>query len=66
LKIAFLVVTLVMSTCAALLFRSASGVAAGLATGTIVVSSVGLAYFAPWKSGSRASSVDITAGDLSE
>lgn len=66
LKIAFLVVTLASSTCAALLFRSASGVAAGLATGTTVVSSVALVYFAPWKAGSRASSVDITTGDLSE
>lgn len=66
LKIAFLVVTLVASVSAALLFRTASGVAAGLATGTILVSAFGLAYFAPWKARGRVSSVDIAAGAVHE
>ena len=66
LKIAFLVVTLVTSISAALLFRTASGVAAGLATGTILVSSFGLAYFAPWKARGRVVSVDVAAGAVNE
>ncbi|WP_156763398.1 hypothetical protein [Mycobacterium scrofulaceum] len=66
LKVAFLVVTLVSSGCAALLFRTASGVAAGLATGTILVSVFGVACFAPWKARGRVSSVDIAAGAVNE
>lgn len=66
LKIAFLVVTLVASLSAALWFRTATGVAAGLATGTILVSAFGLAYFAPWKARGRVASVDIAAGAVNE
>jgi hypothetical protein len=65
-KIATMLVTLVAATCAALLFRSASGVAIGLAAGTILVSSLGLVYYAPWKARTRVSSVDIAAGGFSE
>ncbi|MEB3980323.1 hypothetical protein OQ968_03490 [Mycobacterium sp. 663a-19] len=61
-KIAWMTVTLVTCTGAALLFRSASGVAVGLAVGSILVTSLGLAYYAPWEARTRASSVDITAG----
>ena len=63
-KIATMLVTLVVSTCAALYFRSATGVAVGLAVATILMSSLGLAYFAPWEARTRARSVDIAAGDL--
>lgn len=63
LKIASMVVTLIASACAALLFHTARGVAVGLAVGTILVCSVGLAYFAPWRARTRASSVDIAVGD---
>jgi hypothetical protein len=49
-KIAFAVVTLAASTGGALLFRSASGVAIGVAAAAILMSSVGLAYYAPRRS----------------
>jgi hypothetical protein len=65
-KIASMMVTLVASTCAALLFHSASGVAAGMAGATILVSSLGLAHYAPWQARTRASSVDIAVGDFNE
>ena len=65
-KVGSMMVTLVASTCGALLFHSASGVAVGLAVGTILVSSLGLAYYAPWEPRNRTSSVDIAAGDFNE
>lgn len=65
-KVVSMVVTLVASTCAAALFHSASGVAVGLAVGTILVSSLGLAYFAPWEVRTRTLSVDIAARDFNE
>jgi hypothetical protein len=65
-KVAHVVITLVTSTCAALLFHSASGVAVGLAVGTILASSLGLAYYAPWEVRTRASFVDIAVGDFNE
>ncbi|MGA7053828.1 MAG: hypothetical protein WBZ37_21675 [Mycobacterium sp.] len=65
-KIASMMITLVASTCAALLFHSASGVAVGLAVGTILASSLGLAYYAPWETRTRASSVDIAVGDFND
>ncbi len=49
-KIAFAVVTLAASTGGAFLFRSASGVAIGVAAAAILMSSVGIAYYAPWRS----------------
>jgi hypothetical protein len=66
LKIAWMMVTLVASTGGALLFHSARGVAVGLAVGTILVSSLGLAYYAPWEARNRTSSVDIAARDFNE
>jgi hypothetical protein len=54
------------STSAALLFHTAIGVAVGLAAGTILVCSVGLAYVRPWEVRTRASSVDIAAEDFNE
>jgi hypothetical protein len=65
-KIVATIITLITSTCAALLFHSATGIAVGLAVGTILVSSLGLAYYAPWEARTRASSVDIAAGDFNE
>jgi hypothetical protein len=65
-KVGSMMVMLVASTCGALLFHSASGVAVGLAVGTILVSSLGLAYYAPWEARNRTSSVDIAAGDFNE
>lgn len=66
LKIASLVVALTASTGAALLFHSATGVAVGLAVGTLLVSSLGLAYYAPWEARTRALSVDIAGGDFND
>lgn len=60
------VVTLAASTCAAVVFDSAIGVAVGLAVGTILCGSVGLALFTPWESRARASSVDIAGGKFNE
>lgn len=65
-KIAIMIVFLVSATCGALLFHSARGVAVGLAVGSILIGSLGLAYYAPWEARTRASSVDIAAGDLVE
>lgn len=64
-KSASMAVMLVASTCAALLFHSARGVAVGLAVGTILAASVGLAYYAPWTVRTRAS-VDIAPGAFPE
>ena len=58
-KIASTTVTLAASAGAALLFHSASGVAVGLAVTAILMSAVGLAYYAPWEVRARPSSVDI-------
>ncbi len=63
LKTASTVATLVASTSAALLFHNASGVAVGLAVGTILMASLGLAYYTPWEVRNRVSSVDIAVGD---
>lgn len=63
LKIASFAVTLTAAVCAVLLFHSARGVAVGLAVGTILVISLGLAIYAPWEVRARASSVDIAVGD---
>lgn len=63
-KIASTAVTLVASTGAALLFRSASGVAFGLTVTAILMSSVGLAYYAPWGSAYSPSSVGVAVGDF--
>lgn len=60
-KIVFMTATLSTSCCGALLFRSATGIAVGLAVGTILASSLGLAYFAPWEARKRTSSVDVAA-----
>jgi hypothetical protein len=63
-KIASTAVTLAASTGAALLFRSASGVAVGLAVAAILMSSLGLAFYGPWEVRTRAWSVGIAAGDF--
>jgi hypothetical protein len=65
-KIGSMIAALVGSTCGALLFHNASGVAVGLAVGSILVSSLGLAYYTPWEARTRASSVDIAAGEASD
>lgn len=48
-KIAAAVVTLAAATAGALLFRSANGVAIGVAAAAFVMCSAGLAYYAPWR-----------------
>jgi hypothetical protein len=48
-KIVSMMATLAASVCAGLLFPTASGVAAGMAVGTILASSFGLARYAPWR-----------------
>lgn len=48
-KLAAGLALLVASACAALLFHNVRGVAVGLAVGTILVTSLGLAYYAPWE-----------------
>jgi hypothetical protein len=63
-KIASTAVTLAAATGAALLFRSASGVAVGMAVTAILISSLGLAFYAPWEVRTRTSSVGIAAGDF--
>lgn len=64
LKIAAMIVAVAASTSGAWLFHSANGVAVGLAVGTILVASVGLAYYAPWETRTRASMADVTAEDF--
>jgi O-antigen/teichoic acid export membrane protein len=63
-KIASTAVSLAASTGAALLFRSASGVAVGVAVAAVLMSSLGLAFYAPWEVRTRASCVGIAAGDF--
>ncbi len=63
-KIVSTAVTLAASTGAALLFRSASGVAAGMAATAILMSAVGLAYYAPWRSACSFAAVGAVAGDF--
>jgi O-antigen/teichoic acid export membrane protein len=48
-KIVSTVVTVAAAVGAALLFHSASGVAVGLAVAAILMTAVGLAYYAPWE-----------------
>lgn len=65
-KIAAMMATLVASACAALLFHTASGVAAGMAAGTILASSFGLAHYAPWGVRTRTWLADVAMGDSNE
>lgn len=65
-NIGAMLATLGAASCAALFFHSARGVAVGMALGTVLVSSLGLAYFAPWRVHTRVLSVDIAAGEFNE
>jgi O-antigen/teichoic acid export membrane protein len=65
-KIVWTVVTLAAAAGAASLFRSASGVAVGQASAAILMTSVGLAYYAPWEVRNRTSSLDNALVGLDE
>jgi hypothetical protein len=57
-KIVWTLVTVAGATGAAFLFHSASGVAVGVAVAAVLMSSLGLAYYAPWEIRNRPSLVD--------
>jgi hypothetical protein len=61
-KIVSTVVTIAASAGAASMFHSASGVAVGQASAAILMTSVGLAYYAPWEVRSRTPSLDNATG----
>jgi O-antigen/teichoic acid export membrane protein len=65
-KIVSTVVTIAAAACAASLFHSASGVAVGLAVAAILMTAVGLAYYAPWEVRNRTSSLDNALGGFDE
>jgi len=60
-KIVSTVVTIAFAACTASLFHSARGVAVGLAVAAILMTAIGLAYYAPWEVRSRRSSADDAA-----
>jgi len=61
-KIVSTVATVAAATGGALLFHSASGVAVGLAVAAILMTTGGLAYYAPWEVRGRTPSPDMAVG----
>jgi O-antigen/teichoic acid export membrane protein len=65
-KVVSTVVTVGFAAGAAAMFHTASGVAVGLAVAAILMTAVGLAYYAPWEVRSRTPSLDSAVGAIDE